>query len=144
MSHSSRGWKSTFKAPADLVSGASHFLLYRRPSSYLIFIWWVGKGSSVESLLQGHLSYSWGLHTHDLITSKMLYLLTPSHWGLDFKLYEWGGDVRTNIHNVAVIMEHLWVDCKMCRNFSLIGNYDICLTQPVLETDRFSEEVTHS
>ena len=55
---------------------------------------------------------SWGLHSHDLITSQGPHLLTPSHWGLGFNIGIWvGGD--TSIQCIALFLlspQHRHVD----------------------------------
>lgn len=40
--------------------------------------------------LIGHQSHSWGLHPHDLTTSRRPHLLVPSHWELGFQHMKFG------------------------------------------------------
>ena len=55
-----------------------------------------GRGeATLWDLLEGHQSHSWDLYPRDLITSPKSSMQIPSHWGLGYNTWVWGGNRRS-------------------------------------------------
>ena len=95
ISHGSRDHESEIRAPSMMGWGPFWFTTD-------IFLWHPhnvdkGRESSVGPLPLGHISHSWGLHPHDLITLKVPPRNAIITLGSKIPTYEFGEDTDTQV-----------------------------------------------